>query len=139
MIVKCPTCGKPLTVPDEAVGRKGKCPQCGTVFCAGSDQPRLAPAPIRPAPTAAPVAESAEARRAEDRSQMRGLLLLVAGIVVVGITALGCIMYGIEHMPSDPWEKASFKRNVRAVGTLPMLGGLALIGVGWGKMHSKKK
>lgn len=32
MKTQCPSCRKTLTVPEAAVGRKGKCPACGMVF-----------------------------------------------------------------------------------------------------------
>ncbi len=38
MVTKCPACQKSLKVPDTAVGRKGKCPACGTTFLVAAEQ-----------------------------------------------------------------------------------------------------
>ena len=35
----CKHCGKRLVIPDESAGKKGKCPQCGTLV----QVPRAAP------------------------------------------------------------------------------------------------
>ena len=48
--VACPSCAKTLGLPDEAAGRKVKCPKCGAVFRAPAAAPT--PAPATPAMTA---------------------------------------------------------------------------------------
>src|SRR5262249_21073957 len=37
-IVKCPKCERQLRVPDNLLGKKVKCPSCGTMFTAGATQ-----------------------------------------------------------------------------------------------------
>jgi hypothetical protein len=49
--IKCPSCGKSLTVSSSAIGRKGKCPACDAVFnvgAAGHSMPANAPPPPPP-------------------------------------------------------------------------------------------
>jgi predicted Zn finger-like uncharacterized protein len=48
-IVQCSECQRKLKVPDSLLGKRVKCPTCGTTFTAGGDAP---PAPA-PAPTPA--------------------------------------------------------------------------------------
>ncbi len=43
----CTSCGRPLRVPDELMGRQVKCPSCGTTFTAGAARTG-APAPAVP-------------------------------------------------------------------------------------------
>jgi hypothetical protein len=44
--VTCPSCNRPLRVPDELLGRQVKCPACGETFRAErGEAPRAAPAP----------------------------------------------------------------------------------------------
>jgi predicted RNA-binding Zn-ribbon protein involved in translation (DUF1610 family) len=47
-LVTCASCGKLLRIPDELVGKKVKCPDCGTAF----DAHPTPPAPPPPAPPA---------------------------------------------------------------------------------------
>lgn len=62
--VKCPSCGATLQVSSESIGRSGRCPGCGGVFCLGGqsvlednvmswlneDEPAAAPPLDHPAP-----------------------------------------------------------------------------------------
>lgn len=66
ILITCPNCGHQLKAPDTAVGKKGKCPRCGTVMPikaateSGSPGPAARPPerkpaatpPLRPAPPA---------------------------------------------------------------------------------------
>ena len=45
MLTACTTCGSKIRVPDNAVGKKGKCPKCGNVMV-------ITPAPEEPEPSA---------------------------------------------------------------------------------------
>jgi predicted Zn finger-like uncharacterized protein len=44
-IVNCPQCARQLRVPDELLGKKVKCPTCGTNFNAELAEPSPAPSP----------------------------------------------------------------------------------------------
>jgi predicted Zn finger-like uncharacterized protein len=57
-LVTCANCGQRLRVPDELLGKKVKCPGCGTTFTAETS-PVTAPAP--PSPPAPPPPEEATA------------------------------------------------------------------------------
>ena len=56
----CPSCGKMLSAPDSAVGKKAKCPSCGEIMivpesAGGLEQEYpLAPEPAAPQPLAGP-------------------------------------------------------------------------------------
>lgn len=59
--VTCPKCQGVLHAPDDAGGKRGKCPTCGTVLAIPADAPKAAPEPTPfgsftspPAPAAAP-------------------------------------------------------------------------------------
>jgi predicted Zn finger-like uncharacterized protein len=50
-IVNCPQCDRKLRVPDELLGKKVKCPTCGTTFTAEVGEPTPPPPPApRPEP-----------------------------------------------------------------------------------------
>jgi predicted Zn finger-like uncharacterized protein len=51
----CPSCNRKLRVPDELLGKKVKCPTCGTVFQADES---TTPAPAGPAEAEEPVASA---------------------------------------------------------------------------------
>jgi predicted Zn finger-like uncharacterized protein len=50
--VDCPTCSRKLRIPDELLGKKVKCPQCGNAFVASASAP--APEEIGEEETPAP-------------------------------------------------------------------------------------
>lgn len=47
IVIDCPSCTRKLRVPDEMLGKKVKCPQCGTTFMAAANGE---PEPEEPAP-----------------------------------------------------------------------------------------
>src|SRR5260370_40857102 len=51
--IKCTNCGVALNLPEQAQGRRLKCPKCGTKFLAEDAQPQpISPPPVRPDPSA---------------------------------------------------------------------------------------
>jgi predicted Zn finger-like uncharacterized protein len=79
MLIVCSSCNSKIRVPDSAVGKKGKCPKCGTVITitapeAPSEQETIeAPAPSSPfdfeggpPPSAPPPVAKTSRRRDED-------------------------------------------------------------------------
>ncbi len=50
MLIVCTNCQSTIRVPDDAVGKKGKCPRCGTVITisAAGDAPAVPAAPASP-------------------------------------------------------------------------------------------
>jgi hypothetical protein len=118
--VDCPTCSRKLRIPDELLGKKVKCPQCGNAFLAGAAAPppqepeeeeAAAPPPraaVTPArrPAAPPPPEEEEyedeppARRGRGGSggrlqPHRGQMILILGILslVVAGPILGPIAW----------------------------------------------
>src|SRR4051812_40056649 len=74
-LVTCPSCNRPLRVPDSLLGKRVQCPNCGTTFTADADAgtPTAAPeqeAP-RPAPPIPPEEEYEEERPARRRRPAR--------------------------------------------------------------------
>ena len=55
MLVHCSSCAKPLNVPDNAVGKKAKCPSCATIFEIVAPT-AVAAAPLAPTAPMAPAA-----------------------------------------------------------------------------------
>ncbi len=62
--VPCPNCRQQLRLPENAPGRKVRCPACGTVFAPGAED--------EPAPVAAVLIEPPPPRRADDRPRRSG-------------------------------------------------------------------
>jgi predicted Zn finger-like uncharacterized protein len=113
--VDCPNCSRKLRIPDELLGKKVKCPQCGNAFTASASAPppeemeeEPAPAPRAAArrPAAPPPAEEEEyeeeapARRGRggDGGRMqphRGQMIMILGILslVVAGPILGPIAW----------------------------------------------
>jgi hypothetical protein len=52
--VTCTNCGGVLHAPDDAAGKRGRCPSCGTVLTIPADGPAAAAVPPAPEPPAAP-------------------------------------------------------------------------------------
>src|SRR5262245_2341924 len=112
-IVQCPQCNRKLRVPDDLLGKKVKCPTCGTMFVGEvtggpppppaeeppAPPPRVTPKPAekrsgrRPAPVADdgdnPLAPPDGPRR--DATPHRGTLILILGILSI-VTGLGIIL-----------------------------------------------
>lgn len=108
--LNCPSCSRPLRVPDELLGRQVKCPSCGTTFLAtSSGEAALAPAAresYEPDESEAEYEERAEDRprgRAGQRSWAEGkvrapaVCLLVAG--VLGVLADGFQIFQVLALP----------------------------------------
>jgi predicted Zn finger-like uncharacterized protein len=55
VLVDCPSCGRRLRVRDALLGKKVKCPQCGTSFAGEAAAPAPPPAPV-PVPVSTSVA-----------------------------------------------------------------------------------
>ncbi len=107
MIIQCPSCGARASVPETAVGRSVKCPQCRTLFtvAAASYEPR-SPAYDEPPPPPARRHEEPEydepaprTRRAaaadRPRRSVLGLLgFLMGGLaLLVALAALGLTLF----------------------------------------------
>lgn len=58
--VSCPGCQAPMKVPDEARGRKVRCPKCQVVFSVPAAEPSAAPPPVAAAPPDDPVSDLGE-------------------------------------------------------------------------------
>jgi hypothetical protein len=65
----CPSCKRPLRIPDELVGQQVKCPACGTTFAANRDREEPAAPPEREREREAP--QRRPDRREEDRPARR--------------------------------------------------------------------
>jgi predicted Zn finger-like uncharacterized protein len=114
--IDCPSCNRKLRVPDDLLGKKVKCPTCGTTFTAGGDaappppaeEELPAPAPARrPAPPPDECDEGPPPRRDDEdddrprprrsRSSMqphRGTMILVLGILsLVAFAPLGIVAW----------------------------------------------
>jgi predicted Zn finger-like uncharacterized protein len=73
MLTKCPSCNKSLKVPDNAAGRKGKCPQCSTTFTLGDAEATASSEAALPIlPTPAPAAQRNDDPLSQLQSQMSG-------------------------------------------------------------------
>jgi predicted Zn finger-like uncharacterized protein len=46
-VTECPQCQRKLRVPDELLGKKVRCPSCGTSFAAGTSEQALPTAPLQ--------------------------------------------------------------------------------------------
>jgi predicted Zn finger-like uncharacterized protein len=111
--IDCPSCNRKLRVPDDLLGKKVKCPTCGTNFTAGEsaapppdEEEAPAPAPTRrPAPPPDEYDEEPRARqddeerprRRRSRTSMqphRGTLILILGILgLVAFQPLGIVAW----------------------------------------------
>src|SRR5262245_38761475 len=104
----CPSCNRKLRVPDELLGKKVKCPTCGTVFPADESStpepaaPAAAEEPLAPAPVEdrLPQEEGRDSEEDEEgalgpprsgrsggskpeRVQTIGVMMLISGILGV--------------------------------------------------------
>jgi predicted Zn finger-like uncharacterized protein len=119
-IVQCPQCDRKLRVPDDLLGKKVKCPTCGTMFVGEAGRPESSPEAEQPWPPPRPETPSApppdrpsrRGRRAEDDGDddhrplrpprgprrdsvpHRGTLVLILGIlsIVLFNTGIGLIL-----------------------------------------------
>jgi predicted Zn finger-like uncharacterized protein len=53
-VTECPECQRKLRVPDELLGKKVKCPSCGTTFAAAASEQALPTAPLQEEDTSPP-------------------------------------------------------------------------------------
>jgi len=116
-IVQCPQCVRPLRVPDDLLGKKVKCPTCGSNFVAeaepapASEPASAPPRPAPPRPKASPPADvpadrpprdedyddnedrplSPRRGHRRDATPHRGQLILILGILSI-VTGLGVIL-----------------------------------------------
>ena len=114
-IIDCPSCNRPLRLPDDLLGRLVKCPSCGSDFTAAAPMPEEAAAPPRARKGPAPSADDEEEPRGRPRRHS-------------------------EYEDADDDDNRPVRRRadtkpgkVQAVGIMMLIGGiLALIhGVGW--------
>jgi predicted Zn finger-like uncharacterized protein len=116
----CPSCNRKLRVPDELLGKKVKCPTCGTVFQADESSSPLLPASDRgeepalssPAEERAPVDQQRDLEKDEegalgppgpgsgtkpDKVHSIGVMMLISGIlgilVFLGWSGLTCCLW----------------------------------------------
>jgi hypothetical protein len=54
LYLACPDCGRNLTAPDSAVGKRLRCPECQAIFNAPTELPTASPFAAEPAPSAGP-------------------------------------------------------------------------------------
>jgi predicted Zn finger-like uncharacterized protein len=111
-IVQCPQCVRQLRVPDDLLGKKVKCPTCGSNFVAEAPPaPESAPASAPPAPQPSPPGDQTADRPPQydddyadddrplspprghrrDATPHRGPLILIIGILSI-VTGLGVIL-----------------------------------------------
>ncbi len=91
--IQCPTCQRPLNVPESLVGRPVKCPDCGAVFLTVQGSTSM---PGTPAPEAGeasllarPVAGLESYSDAESRVEVSGATVIAPGIALLIVGALG--------------------------------------------------
>lgn len=110
-VIQCPSCHRPLRVPDELVGLPVKCPDCGMVFLTVTGTPAspTAPASVPPsqvtatAPTVSPVARGIpEPFFADDRASTAvggpGVALLIVGILGLIASSFSLLaVLGMDH------------------------------------------
>src|SRR5262245_744485 len=73
IIANCPECDRKMRVPDDLLGKRVKCPACGTIFQPGASKPNP-PAPVESPFEEVDDSESAsdeDGRYEEDRSERR--------------------------------------------------------------------
>jgi len=83
--VRCTGCGATLRFSDEAIGRKGKCPECGGLVSVVAEEQRT---PARTAPRPDELSQAKAGRARSGKEGVRRLrLLLIAGVMaaVVGV------------------------------------------------------
>jgi len=68
----CPSCGRPLRVPDNLIGANVKCPGCQTTFLAGDPLPERYPMPAEPPPSESPPPIPSEAVREQTAPTEQG-------------------------------------------------------------------
>ena len=104
--IPCPSCARPLLVPDDLIGREVRCPGCATTFTAQpSGQPadgRIAagqPVQERPRPVEVHDEEDEDHPRSRFRDDVvvgrpnHAVLVLVLGIVGLALAVLGiCVL-----------------------------------------------
>jgi hypothetical protein len=111
----CPSCSRPLRVPDELSGRNVKCPDCGATFPAGSAStgapvPEVPPAADAPpgwqSPERLPVPGHGRTRGTysvdEARSALIGPGISLIMISVLWLLGLGLYLMVIVHMMNNP-------------------------------------
>ena len=105
--INCPICRTKLKVPDAAVGRQIKCPQCGNKMSVAAGEPEPAPPPVvasiqatepAPLPAVAPEPEPVYDRprpRRKSKSNTGLIIGLVAGAVILLLFC--CIGGGVAY------------------------------------------
>lgn len=144
----CQECGKKIGVADHLAGRRGKCPQCGTIFTVPPTGAALPPPPrvvrqdptdydvqldltaqrpspgLPPPPT--PQAESMPARRSRpagaDRALRRNTPSGVATACVLGVLVLIALVTLVKARGSDPASQRapSASRSMNDHGASPL-------------------
>lgn len=103
-MIQCPSCQRPLRVPDELIGRPVKCPECGMVFLTVQGAPGAAAAPAQsvqppatpaggPAPyvlSEAPVYREVPTGTA---AVGPGIAMLVVGLLGIAATAFYLVVF----------------------------------------------
>ncbi len=120
--VECPGCRTRLTAPNELLGRKVKCPDCGLVLVVPMAAPRSAP---RPAPRPRPRIEEDEeyddrAGRYERRESSGGGLLIVG--LLVGLLVLAGAGAGAWYYFKDKKEEVIADAIANATKSAPPAG-----------------
>jgi len=93
--VTCPACRKALKAPDNATGRKVKCPGCGTLLAIPTPQNTLAPFEDLPVPTLTP------SRRAKTPSRTI-LIASVGGGVLAFLVLAVVVIFAFNSGRSKP-------------------------------------
>jgi len=112
--IRCPKCGKKLSAPDSAAGKRFKCP-CGTVLKLGGAAAAGAPAKAKAPPAERPAERHREredeprpARRraAAARKSGSGVGIAIGIVAVIGLGVGAAVMMGGESKKKSGGRKA---------------------------------
>jgi hypothetical protein len=138
--LKCPSCNRTLSVPEELLGHQVRCPSCTTTFIAASPAPDEVPTATEAITADARPPDDVPRRAADDEDYLRpprrrddepfygrpdrGVLVMVLGIVGLVMAVMGtCVMpYVLEPvafgMSLTAWILGQLDRKAIAAETM---------------------
>ncbi len=123
ILTTCPTCSRQLNVPDELLGRRVKCPDCGTLFQAAGAGEAVPPIPVTVgglAPTGLGGADVTPAARQARISHARGdvtgpavslIVLGILGILMALLFATLIVVIMSDPQSMEAWQKEMIQQE----------------------------
>lgn len=118
----CPSCNRPLRVPDELIGRNVKCPDCGTVFQSTAEGGQAAPLPVSPAGTdqLPPPTDGTLWDRSRAAGSLTGPAIGLLVLSVLWMLVLGWTLLGVTQVRNDPQALDRFREDFKKAQERPL-------------------